>query len=57
MRSLRICRRCAPAWSRLSKVKRWAWTMAAGPTYSPLAQKEGQAVVQAAHKMHLVVSS
>jgi hypothetical protein len=47
-----------PAWSRLSKMKRCAaLTIAAGPTYCSLAQKDGQEVVQAAHRMHLVVSS
>ena len=43
--------------SRLSKMNRWALTIAAGPTYSGLAQNDGQAVVQAAHRMHLLVSS
>src|SRR3989304_1998697 len=55
--SERTFRRGAAARSRLSKMKRWAWTIAAGPTYSSSAQKDGQDVVQAAHRMHLVVSS
>ena len=38
-------------------MKRWALTIAAGPKYSSSAQKIGQEVVQAAHRMHLVVSS
>ena len=55
--SLRIRSLSAPAWSRLSKIKRCAVTIAAGPTYWSFAQKDGQEVVQQAHKMHLVVSS
>ena len=38
-------------------MKRWAWTIAAGPTYSGRAQNDGQELVQAAHRMHFVVSS
>ena len=53
----RISSRLGRASSRESKMKRWAWTIAAGPTYSGRAQKDGQEEVQAAHRMHLVVSS
>src|SRR5258708_6635501 len=56
-RWLRMSRRWSPAWSRLSKMNRWALTMAAGPTYSELPQYTGHDVVQHAHRMHLVVSS
>ncbi len=38
-------------------MNRWALTIAAGPTYAGCAQNDGQDVVQAAHRMHLVVSS
>ena len=38
-------------------MNRWAFTMAAGPTYSSSPQKIGHEVVHAAHRMHLVVSS
>src|SRR6266481_2376051 len=38
-------------------MKRWALTMAAGPTNSLLAQNGGHDVVHAAHKMHFVPSS
>ena len=55
--SASISSRSAAPSSRESKMKRCAWTMAAGPTYSGLAQNEGQEDVQAAHRMHLVVSS
>lgn len=55
--SPRICRRSRAPSSRESKMNRWALTMAAGPTYSSSPQKIGQAVVQAVHRMHLVVSS
>ncbi len=55
--SFMISSRSFTSWSRLSKMKRCAWTIAAGPTYSPLAQKDGQEVVQQAQRMHLVVSS
>src|SRR4029450_9014929 len=51
-----VSRWAAPR-SRESKMKRWALTIAAGPKYSPSAQYTGQEVVQAAHRMHLVVSS
>ena len=43
--------------SRLSKMKRWALTIAAGPMKLWFAQKGGQAVVQQAQRMHFVVSS
>src|SRR5215471_4184381 len=55
--SLRMSRRSAAASSRLSKMKRCALTIAAGPKYVPSLQNTGQLVVQHAHKMHLVVSS
>ena len=54
---LRIRRRSAAPWSRLSKMNRCALTIAAGPTNSSFVQVIGQAVVQAAQRMHLVVSS
>ena len=38
-------------------MKRWALTIAAGPTYRSFPQNGGQAVVQQAQRMHLVVSS
>ena len=38
-------------------MNRWAFTIAAGPTYSSSPQKIGHEVVHAAHRMHLVVSS
>jgi hypothetical protein len=38
-------------------MKRWAFTIAAGPKYWSSAQKTGHEVVQAAQRMHLVVSS
>src|SRR4029453_3780528 len=38
-------------------MKRCALTIAAGPKYWPSVQKTGQDEVQAAHRMHLVVSS
>src|SRR5438093_1995604 len=55
--SAMIWSRSSPAWSRLSKMKRWALTIAAGPTKSGFDQKDGQAVVHAPHRMHLEVSS
>ena len=55
--SFRISSRCAPPSSRVSKMNRWALTIAAGPKYWPSFQNTGQLVVQAAHRMHLVVSS
>src|SRR3954464_12126984 len=54
---LRICNRCSPPWSRLSKINRCALTIAAGPTYCSLVQVIGQDDVQHAQRMHLVVSS
>src|SRR3981081_2327041 len=57
LRVLRTARRSSAPSSRLSKMKRWAVTMAAGPTNSLLAQNGGHEVVQAAHRMHLVPSS
>src|SRR2546426_5407196 len=53
----RISRRSSRPSSRLSKMNRWALTMAAGPTYSGLAQNDGQEVVHAAQRMQRVVSS
>jgi hypothetical protein len=47
----RMSRRSGAPSSRESKMKRWAWTMAAGPTYSGRAQNEGQELVQAAQRM------
>jgi hypothetical protein len=38
-------------------MNRWAPTMACGPKYWPSVQYTGHDVVQAAHRMHLVVSS
>src|SRR5207237_4539922 len=38
-------------------MKRWALTVAAGPTNSLLAQNGGHDVVHAAHRMHFVPSS
>ena len=38
-------------------MKRWALTIAAGPTYFRSPQNGGQAVVQQAQRMHFVVSS
>src|SRR3954471_19363149 len=55
--SLRISRRSAAPWSRESKMNRCALTIAAGPTYFWSPQNGGHAVVQQAHRMHLVVSS
>jgi hypothetical protein len=55
--SARISSRSSPASSRESKMKRWAFTIAAGPTYVGCAQKDGHAVVHAAQRMHFVVSS
>ena len=43
--------------SRESKMKRCAFTIAAGPTYDGWAQNDGHELVHAAHRMHLVVSS
>src|SRR5690606_16231318 len=55
--SLRMSRRTLAASSRESKMKRCALTIAAGPKYWPSVQNTGQLEVQAAHRMHLVVSS
>src|SRR6476660_1578367 len=55
--SLRISSRSAAPRSRESKMNRCALTIAAGPTYLRSPQKGGQAVVQQAQRMHLVVSS
>ena len=38
-------------------MKRWALTIAAGPTYAGWAQNDGHDEVHAAHRMHFVVSS
>ena len=38
-------------------MKRWALTIAAGPTYAGAAQNDGQDEVHAPHRMHFVVSS
>src|SRR3954462_9036827 len=56
-RWFRISSRSPAAWSRESKMNRWALTMAAGPTNDELPQYTGHEVVHAAHRMHLVVSS
>src|SRR5699024_6601733 len=56
-RSLRTSSRMSPPSSRLSKMKRWAFTIDAGPKYWPSVQYTGQDVVHDAHRMHLVVSS
>ena len=53
----RIFRRSRSPRSRESKMNRWAFTMAAGPTYVSSPQKIGQDVVHAAQRMHFVVSS
>jgi hypothetical protein len=55
--SPRISSRFRPPRSRLSKMNRWALTMAAGPIYPSSPQKIGHEVVHAAHRMHFVVSS
>src|ERR1700712_5925507 len=55
--SLRISRRWVAPSSRLSKMNRWALTIAAGPKYCPSVQNTGHEDVHAAHRMHLVVSS
>src|SRR5680860_1645838 len=55
--SLRMSRRTLALSSRESKMNRCAFTMAAGPKYWPSVQKTGQLDVQAAHRMHFVVSS
>src|SRR5690606_33404261 len=49
--SLRISRRCVAPSSRLSKMKRCALTIAAGPKYWPSVQNTGQDDVHAAHRM------
>ncbi len=43
--SERISSRSAAPSSRESKMKRWAWTMAAGPTYAGWLQNDGHDVV------------
>src|SRR6266699_593863 len=53
----RIPRRSAPPWSRLSKMKRWALTMEAGPTQSGLPHTDGHEPVQAPQRIHFVPSS
>ena len=55
--SARISSRSSAPSSRVSKMNRCALTIAAGPTYDGWAQNEGHDEVQAAHRMHLVVSS
>src|SRR4051794_25432035 len=55
--SFRISSRCSVPSSRLSKMNRCAPTIACGPKYWPSDQNTGQDVVQAAQRMHLVVSS
>ena len=55
--SLRMSRRTLAPSSRESKMKRCALTIAAGPKYWPSVQNTGQLEVQAAQRMHLVVSS
>ncbi len=57
MRSFRVSNLSAAPVTRLSNIKRCALTIAAGPRYSSSDQNEGQEVVQAAHIIHLVVSS
>src|ERR1700682_1806271 len=57
LRVFSTARRSWAPWSRLSKMKRWAFTIAAGPIKSLLAQNGGHEVVHAAHRMHLVPSS
>src|SRR5690625_172034 len=54
---LRISRRCSPASSRESEMKRWALTMAAGQKYWPSGQNTEHEEVQAEHRMHMLVSS
>src|SRR2546421_5604152 len=53
----RTASRSSAASSRLSKMKRCALTIAAGPTNSLFVQNGGHDVVHAAHRMHLVPSS
>jgi hypothetical protein len=53
-RSFRISSRSSAATSRLSKMKRWAFTMAVGRTKFSSAQKLGPLVLHAAHRMHFV---
>src|SRR5687768_1752557 len=55
--SFRMSRRSSAPSSRLSKMNRCAFTIAAGPKYEPSVQYTGHDVVHAAHRMHLVVSS
>ena len=55
--SAMISSRSCFAVSRVSTMKRCALTIAAGPTYDWSAQKTGQPVVQAAHRMQRLVSS
>src|SRR5699024_3608297 len=55
--SLRISRRMSPPSSRESKMKRCALTIAARPKYCPSVQNTGHDEVQAAQRMHFVVSS
>src|SRR5436189_3256037 len=55
--SFRMSRRSSAPSSRESKMNRCALTIAAGPKYEPSFQYTGHEVVQAAHRMHLVVSS
>src|SRR5215475_6734360 len=51
--SSRSSRRAAVAWSRLSAMKRYAWSNPAGPTnLSGFHQNDGHEVEQHAHKMH-----
>src|SRR3989441_9603385 len=53
----RSAMRSAAPWSRLSKMKRWALTIEAGPTQSGFPHTDGQEPVQAPQRMHLVPSS
>src|SRR3954464_7302504 len=55
--SLRMSSRSSDPSSRESKMNRCAFTIAAGPKYDPSFQYTGQEDVQAAHRMHFVVSS
>ena len=55
--SFKISSLCFVPSSLESKTNLCAFTIAAGPTYVSAVQNTGQLVVQAAHKIHFVVSS
>src|ERR1700710_1579909 len=55
--SFKMSRRTDEASSRESKMNRCAFTIAAGPKYCPSVQNTGHDEVQAAQRMHFVVSS